>query len=93
MFDESKQVLYTLSGGAYLRANDAIIPTFKLDYKQYTFSLSYDINSSDLNTVSRSQGGIEISIYKRGYIYRKPWLDDKNRCPRFEQMILPNYSQ
>jgi type IX secretion system PorP/SprF family membrane protein len=92
-YDAAKQLVFTFSAGCYYRLLDAFIPTFKLDYNQYTFTLSYDVNSSQLKTVSRGQGGMELSIFKRGFIYRKPWTEDKTHCPRFEQMILPNYEQ
>ncbi len=92
-YDEAKQLMFVLFGGVYYRLNDAIIPTFKLDYLNYTFTVSYDINSSSLKNVSKAQGGVEISVYKRGFLYRKPWTEDKTHCPRFEQMILPNYEQ
>jgi len=92
-YNEAQQLVFVISAGSYYRLNDAIIPTIKLDYQNYTFTLSYDVNNSSLQSVSGGHGGFELSIFKRGFIFMKPWTEDKTHCPRFEQMILPNFEQ
>ena len=75
----------------FYRLNDAIIPTFKVDYNSYSFTMSYDINTSSLKTASNGMGGFEISVYSRGFLSIGIWAQDKTKCPRFEQMILPAF--
>lgn len=47
-------------GGALLV--DAIIPSFRVDYHIWSFSLSYDINTSPLINASKLGGGMELSV-------------------------------
>jgi type IX secretion system PorP/SprF family membrane protein len=89
--DASMQSLFTIYGGVFYRLNDAIIPTVKLDYKSYSFTLSYDLNNSGLKTASNRMGGMEISIFSRGVLTKGPWAQDKTKCPRFEQMLTPGF--
>ena len=90
--DESgTKTLFTVYGGMFMRLGDAFIPTVKLDYKAYSFTFSYDINTSNLKTASNSIGGMEISIFTRGVLSKGPWAQNKNKCPRFEDMILPEF--
>lgn len=48
--------------GAYIRAKDAIIPRFVIDYAGWSFGVSYDVNISQLTTASQSRGGLEFSL-------------------------------
>jgi type IX secretion system PorP/SprF family membrane protein len=49
--------------GAYYRNQDALIITTRYNYKnQFDFNLSYDINLSDLYSVSRAKGGFEMAL-------------------------------
>jgi type IX secretion system PorP/SprF family membrane protein len=90
-FNPLMSTMFTIYGGMFYRINDALIPTVKLDYKSYSFTLSYDINNSGLKTASNSHGGFELSIFTRGYLTKGPWAQDKTKCPRFEQMMVPNF--
>lgn len=92
-YNEAQQLVFVISAGSYYRLNDATIPTIILDYQNYTFTLSYDVNNSSLQSVSGGNGGFELSIFKRGFIFMNSWTEDKTHCPRFEQMILPNFEQ
>jgi type IX secretion system PorP/SprF family membrane protein len=89
--DASLNSVFTFYGGVFYRVNDAWIPTVKLDYKSYSFTVSYDINSSGLKTASDGMGGMEISVYSRGILTKGLWAQDKNKCPRFESMLVPNF--
>lgn len=51
-------------GGIY-RWADAFIPVIKLDYSQFSFGLSYDVNISHLKTASQSRGGFEFTLSYR----------------------------
>jgi type IX secretion system PorP/SprF family membrane protein len=89
--DPTMKTQFTIYGGLFYRVNDAFIPTVKMDYKSYSFTLSYDVNSSGLKTATNGMGGMEISIYSRGFLTKGIWAQDKTKCPRFEQMILPAF--
>jgi len=89
--DASLQSMFTIYGGVFYRLDDAWIPTVKLDYKNYSFTVSYDINSSGLKTASQGNGGMEISIFSRGILTKGIWAQDKNKCPRFESMMIPTF--
>ncbi len=91
-FDPTKERILTFSMGSFYRLNDAIIPTVRINAKQLTYTISYDINTSALSTVTKGQGALEISIYSRGWIDRFPWKRDyKAVCPRFEDMLQPDF--
>lgn len=89
--DPAEHTLFTLYGGLFYRLNDSFIPTIKLDYKSYSFTVSYDVNTSGLRTASNGIGGLELSIFTRGSLTSGPWAIDKTRCPRFESMMLPAF--
>lgn len=74
---------YNLSVGGFVRLNDAIIPVVKLDYKPFTISFSYDINTSQLKTASQGQGGFELSISNISFFDRENSTKNAVRCPRF----------
>jgi len=48
--------------GGYYRVNDAIIPTFMVEYANFTLGITYDVNVSKLTAASNTRGGIEISL-------------------------------
>jgi type IX secretion system PorP/SprF family membrane protein len=74
---------YILSAGAFMRLNDAIIPTIKVDYKPFAFALSYDINLSKLADNSYGRGGFELSLTYIGFTHRESSTENAVRCPRF----------
>ncbi len=48
--------------GSYYRYKDAIVPFFGFEFASYSLGFSYDVNVSNLNTVTKSRGGIEITF-------------------------------
>ncbi len=88
-YDAAMKTMFVLYGGLFYRVNDAIIPTLKLDYQRYSITVSYDINSSGLRTASSGVGGFELSLFTRGDLTTGFWAVDKNKCPRFENMLMP----
>lgn len=60
--DANKTSLHV--GGVY-RWNDAFIPVVKLDYGEFSFGLSYDVNVSKLKTASQGRGGFELTLSYR----------------------------
>jgi type IX secretion system PorP/SprF family membrane protein len=73
---------YTLHAGGFLRWNDALIPTLKLDYNPFSVTLSYDVNISKLKPSSYGRGGFEISVSYIGSRQNNSSIDAV-RCPRF----------
>lgn len=74
---------YTLQAGAFLRWGDAVIPTIQMDYRPFTVSLSYDVNTSRLTTTSYGRGGFELSLKYAGFLNRESSTEGALRCPRF----------
>ena len=73
---------YTIHAGSFLRWNDALIPTLKLDYVPFSITISYDVNISKLKPSSYGRGGYEISVSYIGFRNNNSSLDAV-RCPRF----------
>lgn len=73
---------YIIHGGAFLRLNDALIPVVKLDYKPFSVSLSYDVNTSKLKTSSMGRGGFELSVSYIGFRTNNSTVEYM-MCPRF----------
>lgn len=73
---------YTIHAGTFLRWNDALIPTLKLDYNPFSITVSYDANISGLKPSSYGRGGFEISV---AYIAFRQNNSSSGvlRCPRF----------
>jgi type IX secretion system PorP/SprF family membrane protein len=52
----------SLSMGALVRVNDAVIPTMEFSKDDLVFGISYDVNISKLSIASRFRGGLELSV-------------------------------
>jgi len=74
---------YIIHGGAFLRWKDAFIPVIKIDYNPFSVALSYDVNVSQLKTVSQGRGGVELSVSYIGFLDRDNTSKNKMLCPRF----------
>lgn len=61
-----KQPDIKLMIGGYCRWNDAAIVELGVNFKNLIYKMSYDINTSSLNTYSSKRGGIEFSIVSNG---------------------------
>lgn len=67
--------------GTWYRFKDALIPYLGLEFGEWHFGASYDVNTSSLKAASNSRGGVEISL-----IYIKKPVDPnakKLNCPKF----------
>lgn len=69
----------TMYAGAWLRFGDAIIPYAGMEYGSFRLGLSYDVTSSNLQSVNQSRGGFELSLI---YI-NKPSGEHNVPCPKF----------
>ncbi|OSZ82555.1 hypothetical protein CAP35_04615 [Chitinophagaceae bacterium IBVUCB1] len=76
-----------LYAGAFVRVKDSWIPTFKVDYNQYSVTLSYDFNTSTLKPATNGTAGYEISLFVRGKYKHRDGYRSSVACPRFEQML------
>ncbi len=75
--------LYTIHMGAFIRWKDAIIPVVKLQRKQMSIGISYDVNISPLRAASRGRGGMELSISYLGFVKKMSSSQEKVLCPKF----------
>jgi len=91
-YDQLQKKLFTIYGGCFYRVNDALIPTIKIDYSDYSFTASYDVNNSSLKPTTNGAGGFEFSLFARGNYKHKQDSRDQTRCPRFENM-MPGFAQ
>jgi type IX secretion system PorP/SprF family membrane protein len=83
---EKAQAL-TLYVGMFVRFKDAIIPTVKMDFNQYSLTMSYDLNTSGLKRATNGMAGYELSLYIRGRYKHTSMSGAQVQCPRFEQMM------
>lgn len=81
--DDYENPLYLIHLGAYMRWKDAIIPVVKLDYLPFSVAVSYDVNISQLKTVSQYRGGFEVSLTYAGFLDRDNSSKNAVLCPKF----------
>jgi type IX secretion system PorP/SprF family membrane protein len=72
---------FSLSGGAFIRWNDAVMPVVKMDLYKLGIGLTYDVNISKLRQASRAQGGFEVTLSYRSFLNIRNSSADKVRCP------------
>ena len=83
--------IFAFNFGAFYRNNDAIIPTVRLDYRDVSVGVSYDVTNSSLATKGNATGATEISLYIKGnYDHLKNPVDPLF-CPRFEDVNTYNF--
>jgi len=80
--EDLQNPLYTVHAGGFLRWNDALIPTIKIDYSQFSWTFSYDVNISKLKPSSYGRGGFEVSVSYIGFRKNNSTIESV-RCPRF----------
>ena len=81
--DFSDDPKYVLGLGAFMRYKDAVIPVIKMEMLPLSVSISYDVNTSALSTISQGHGGFELSISYIGFLDRENSARDKVLCPHF----------
>ncbi|MGN6164963.1 MAG: PorP/SprF family type IX secretion system membrane protein [Flavisolibacter sp.] len=81
IIQEDDDETFSLSGGAFLRWNDAVIPVIKLDYYNWAVGLTYDVNISKLRTASQSRGGFELTLSYSNFLNIRNSSAEKVRCP------------
>ena len=76
--------IFAFHFGMLARYQDAIIPVFKIEFKNTTLGFSYDINNSSLQGQAGSTGATEITLYYKGNYAHRRNPKDPVMCPRFE---------
>lgn len=69
---------YLMYGNTY-RSKDAVMMHLGLKHRDFTYRISYDINTSSLSNVTRGRGAFELSIV---YIIKKVNPNPILSCPR-----------
>jgi len=69
--------------GGHYRLDDAVIAAVGLDYKNFRFGASYDINTSTLKDASNGKGGFEITLVYTGCILPVIPKNYVMPCPRY----------
>ncbi|MBP7184406.1 MAG: PorP/SprF family type IX secretion system membrane protein [Saprospiraceae bacterium] len=73
----------TLRFGLGYRIKDAAFVVLGMDYKNFRVGVSYDVNVSLLNPVSRYNGGFEVALAYYHKFNKKPNVKPVIFCPRF----------
>lgn len=73
----------TLKFGLGYRLSDAINALVGMQYKSLNVGIAYDINTSDLNSISNYRGGFEIAANYIIKIYKPAVPKPKVICPRY----------
>jgi len=81
LFNPEKDI--TLNFGLGYRMRDAVQAILGAKIKDLRVGLAYDINTSDLSTVSNNRGGFEIAANYIIKIYKPAVVKPKVFCPRF----------
>jgi len=80
LLNEEKEI--KLVGGVGVRNFRQILILAGMEYKEYQFGASYDVDISDLAPANGHVGGFEISMIYMGKIYKRPKPDPVIFCPR-----------
>jgi type IX secretion system PorP/SprF family membrane protein len=83
LYDDGLESTRAFYFGAYMRVNDAIIPSFRLDMEKYEVGVTYDANISKLKNATKSYGGIELSLVFKGFLNSRNSTLESIHCPRF----------
>ncbi|MGV3658283.1 MAG: PorP/SprF family type IX secretion system membrane protein, partial [Chitinophagaceae bacterium] len=84
MYEEGTNIKsVSVSGGLFLRLNDAAVPVVKLNYNNFEVGMSYDANISKLTTASRGRGGYELSLSYKGFLSGYSSTHGLITCPVF----------
>ncbi len=73
---------FALTGGAFYRMRDAVIPVVRVKYNSMSLGVSYDVNTSTLKDASKMNGGVEITLFHQGDFTNKG-MAKKMVCPKF----------
>lgn len=83
LFNTEKDIDLNFGLGYRLSGGDAVYPMLGARIKNLRVGLAYDVNISDLNSVSNYRGGFEIAANYIVKIYKPAKVKTKVLCPRF----------
>ena len=75
--------IVVLRAGIFSRKNDAIITEFGIKIDDFSAMISYDINTSSLNTASDYKGGFEFSLAYQWGPARSVKKTETRICPKY----------
>ncbi|GAA4464290.1 hypothetical protein GCM10023093_14310 [Nemorincola caseinilytica] len=78
----TEQQTFVLTGGAFYRLRDAVIPVLRVKYNSFALGVSYDVNTSTLVPASKMAGGVEVTLFHTGDFTNKG-IAKKMVCPKF----------
>lgn len=81
LVQEDEDNSFSLSGGAFVRWNDAVMPVVKLDLYKLGIGLTYDVNISKLRPASQARGAFELTLSYRSFLNIRNSSAEKVRCP------------
>lgn len=81
LLQEDVDYAMSISAGAFLRWNDAVMPLLKLDYYKLGIGITYDINTSKLRSASTARGGFELTASYRTFLNIRNSSAAAVRCP------------
>ncbi len=81
LMQEDVDYTVSLSGGGFIRWNDAFVPVIKLDYYNLGIGLTYDVNISKLKKASMGRGGFEATLSYSNFLNIRNSSTQKVRCP------------
>lgn len=58
---------FKIGAGVWYRMQDALIPTVRVEYSDFSLIFNYDVNLSTLTRATRANGGPEISLTYTGF--------------------------
>lgn len=81
--EDSPFATLTLIAGLYHRWGDAAVVLLKLQYKDWLFSVGYDVNFSALHRVSNGYGAVEFSVSYTIGQNKRGFISNEIPCPLF----------
>ncbi|GAA4743282.1 PorP/SprF family type IX secretion system membrane protein [Flavisolibacter ginsenosidimutans] len=81
VLQEDEDYGVSLSAGAFVRWNDAVMPLIKLDYYKLGIGMTYDVNVSKLRSASSARGGFELTASYKTFLSIRNSSAAAVRCP------------
>lgn len=79
----AQEHLKRIYGGMFVRWEDALIPTVRVELDEFDIGLSYDVNISKATKASKYRGGYELSVSYKGFFNRPNSSVNALICPKF----------
>lgn len=80
---EAYEAAFKIGAGLFYRVNDGLVPVVKVDYRNYSLGVSYDVNLSQLRNASKMRGGYELMLAYSGLFQSEYREKARTICPGF----------